>query len=86
MNCLEAWLDAFLLLYFHRADRKSALPISSDDAMRAEAYLWLARNAEAAGLAREACSYATVVVTLFQAPALVDEAKKILAAHPEENE
>ena len=59
---------------------------ASDDAMRAEAYLWLARNAEAAGLAREACSYATVVVTLFQAPALVDEAKKILAAHPEENE
>ena len=58
----------------------------SDAARRAQAYLWLAKNAEAAGRPREACSYATVIVTLFDDPALADEAKKILSAHPEESE
>ena len=34
--------------------------------------------------ARDACAYATVVVSLFDDAALAAEARKILEAHPEE--
>ena len=57
---------------------------ASDAGRRAQGYLWLARNSEAAGDFRSACAYATVVLTLFDDAALSAEARKILAAHPEE--
>lgn len=57
---------------------------SADAARRVEAYLWLAKNCEAKGDAFGACAYATVVATLFDDKAMADEARKILAAHPEE--
>lgn len=70
-----------------RADAalKEAVKLNSADASRrARSYLWLARNSEAMTDYRGACAYATVVTTLFDDPGLVAEAKKILAAHPEE--
>lgn len=57
---------------------------ASDAARRAEAYLWLAKNAEASGDFREACSYATVLASLFDDENLAAEARKILEAHPGE--
>ena len=64
---------------------KEAVTLNASDAgRRAQAYLWLARNAEAKGDPRGACAYATVVVSLFDDAALVDAARKILEAHPEE--
>ena len=64
---------------------KEALKLNAADAgARAKAYLWLARNSERAGNARDACAYATVVVSLFDDAALAAEARKILEAHPEE--
>ncbi len=69
------------------ADRtlKEAVKLNAkDNAARAQAYLWLARNCEAMTNYRGACAYATVVLTLFDDRALVAEAQKILDAHPEE--
>ncbi len=69
------------------ADRtlKEAVTLNAtDNAARASAYLWLARNCEAMTDYRGACAYATVVLTLFDDPVLTAEAKKILDAHPEE--
>ena len=44
----------------------------------------LAKNAEQKGDAQSACAYATVVVSLFEGEKdLCEEAKRILAAHPE---
>ena len=64
---------------------QEALKLNAADAgARAKAYLWLARNSERAGNARDACAYATVVVSLFDDAALAAEARKILEAHPEE--
>ena len=51
--------------------------------LRAEAYVALARNAEAKGDAATAVKYATVVTALFSDAELCAEAKKILDAHPE---
>lgn len=68
------------------ADRtlKEAVKLnSSDAARRGRAYLWLAKNCESMTDYRGACAYATVVVTLFDDEALVDEASKIVQAHPE---
>ena len=50
---------------------------------RAEAYVALARNAEAKGDVETARKYATVVTALFADAELCAEAKKILDAHPE---
>ncbi len=69
------------------ADRtlKEAVRLNAaHNAERAQAYLWLARTCEAMTDFRGACAYATVVLTLFDDPAFVAEAKKILDAHPEE--
>jgi len=55
----------------------------SDPALRAKAYLWLARNCESMTDYRNACAYATVVLTLFDDEALSEEARKIVNAHPE---
>ena len=64
---------------------KEALKLNAADAgVRAKAYCWLARNSERAGNLRDACAYATVVVSLFDDAALAAEARKILEAHPEE--
>ena len=45
--------------------------------------LTLAKNAEQRGDVQSACSYASVVVSLFDDKDLCEEAKRILAAHPE---
>ncbi len=69
------------------ADRtlKEAVSLNAaDNAARARAYLWLARNCEAMTDYRGACAYATVVLTLFDDSGLTAEAKKILEAHPGE--
>ena len=50
---------------------------------RAEAYVALARNAEAKGDVETSRKYATVVTALFSDAELCAEAKKILDAHPE---
>ena len=50
---------------------------------RAEAYVALARNAEAKGDVETARKYATVVTSLFADEELCAEAKKLLDAHPE---
>ena len=63
---------------------KRAVTLNAENARaRAEAYLALAKNAEAKGEADTACSYATVVVSLFDDEKFCAEAKRILAAHPE---
>jgi len=64
---------------------KEAVQLSArDNARRAEAYVWLAKNCEAMTDYRGAVAYAMIVVSLFDDRAALDEAKKILAAHPEE--
>ena len=55
-------------------------------AARAEAYVMLAKTAEAKGNVESAVAYATVVTSLFDENAFVEEAKKIIAAHPEKKE
>ena len=61
-----------------------AVELGSDSPrLRAEAYLALAKNAEAKGDAESARKYATVVATLFSDAELCAEAKKLLDAHPE---
>lgn len=49
-----------------------------DPTKRAKAYLWLAKNAVAAGDTQNACAYATVVITLFEDDEITAEAQKIL--------
>ena len=51
---------------------------ASDNARRARAYLWLAKNAVARGDMESAKGYATVVVTLFEDDEVVSEAQKII--------
>lgn len=51
---------------------------AADNARRARAYLWLAKNASSRGDAESAKGYATVVVTLFDDPEIVPEAQKII--------
>ena len=73
---------------FERADAtlKKAIALNASDSCvhaRAEAYLTLAKNAEQRGDVQSACSYASVVVSLFDDKDLCGEAKRILAAHPE---
>jgi len=71
---------------FERADAtlKRAVALNNLNARRrAQAYIALAKNAEAHGDNKTACAYATVVTSLFDDEALVAEAKKILASHPE---
>jgi tetratricopeptide (TPR) repeat protein len=64
-----------------------ALNSGEDDAARrAEAYLKLALNCEANSDPRGACAYATILTSLFDDDRTVAEAKRILAAHPEEVE
>ena len=64
---------------------KEAVQLNArDNARRAEAYLWLAKNCEAMTDYRGAVAYATIVVTLFDDRAAAAEAQKILDAHPEE--
>ena len=66
---------------------KEAVKLNASDAsMRAKAYLYLARTREADGDVRGACDYATVVVTLFDDPEILAEAKKILSQHSKERE
>ena len=66
---------------------KEAVKLNASDAsMRAKAYLYLARTREADGDVRGAMDYATVVVTLFDDPEVLSEARKILAGHPKERE
>ena len=74
---------------FDEADRslKMAIALNSADAKaRAEAYLTLAKNAQAKGDGRSARAYATVVTSLFSDPALLAEAQKILSRHAEDDE
>ncbi len=73
--------------YHGEADRtlKEAVKLNAKHtAARAQAYLQLARNSEARTDYRNACAYATVVLTLFDDATLTAEAQKILDAHPEE--
>ena len=64
---------------------KEAVQLNArDNARRAEAYVWLAKNCEAMTDYRGAVAYATIVVSLFDDRAAAAEAKKILEAHPEE--
>lgn len=56
---------------------------ASDVNRRATAYLWLAKNCEASTDYRGAFKYATVVETLFDDPALLAEAKRIIDANRE---
>ena len=66
---------------------KEAVKLNASDAsMRAKAYLYLAKTREADGDPREAVEYATVVVTLFDDPEVLAEAKKILSQHSSERE
>ena len=74
---------------FDEADHslKMAIALNSADAKaRAEAYLTLAKNAQAKGDGRSARAYATVVTSLFSDPALLAEAQKILSRHAEDDE
>ena len=71
---------------FDKADvtLKRAIQLNAANASaRAEAYLLLAKNASARGDGQSAVAYATVVTSLFDEPAVVAEAKKIIEAHPE---
>lgn len=62
-----------------QATLREAVALNADDnARRARAYLWLARNAQARGDTESAAGYATVVATLFDDPALVKEAERIV--------
>ena len=64
---------------------RKAVSLSKDDpALRGTAYLALARNSEAKGDLRQACAYATVVVTLYSDSELCAAARKILDAHAKE--
>ena len=66
------------------ANLKKAIALNSANARaRAEAYVALAKNAEAMGDHRSAVAYATVVVSLFDDDQLCAEAKRLLSAHPE---
>ncbi len=66
------------------ATLRRAVELNAADARaRAEAYVALAKNAEAAGRVKDAVAYATVIVSLFSDEALCAEAKKVLDAHPE---
>ena len=83
---LEAGRIAFQLGEFEAAERDSRLAVELNEkntARRLQAYLTLAKTCEAMGKLRDACGYATVVVTLFDDPAAAAEAQKILKAHPE---
>lgn len=51
---------------------------------RAEAYITLAKNCEIRKDFKTACAYATVIVSLFEEGKYSEEARKILAAHPED--
>lgn len=51
---------------------------ATDNARRAKAYLWLAKNAAEQGDVEAAKGYATVVVTLFEDSEIVSEAQKIV--------
>ena len=63
---------------------KKAIALNAANARaRAEAYVALAKNAEAMGDHRSAAAYATVVVSLFDDDQLCEEAKRILSAHSE---
>ncbi len=53
---------------------------ANDGARRAQAYLWLAKNALARGDKEGAAGYATVVATLFEDGGAVGEANRILEA------
>lgn len=66
------------------ATLKNAVALNGNSPRRrAQAYVALAKNAEAHGDSKTACAYATVVISLFDDETFVGEAKKILAAHPE---
>jgi len=74
---------------FDRAEAtlKRAVALNGTDAgARGAAYLALAVNSEAKKDFKSACAYATVVVSLYDDQKLCAEAKKILAAHPQEDE
>lgn len=61
------------------ATLKEAVSLNAtDNARRAKAYLWLAKNAVAHGDVESAKGYATVVVTLFEDTETVPEAQKII--------
>ena len=71
---------------YEAADRalKEAVRLLADAPQRrAEAYWHLAENAESAGRLKDACAYATVVVSLFESSEFAPAARRILAAHPE---
>ena len=53
---------------------------ASDNARRAKAYIWLARNAFLGGDMDTAEGYATVVITLFDDEAANKEAQSVLDA------
>lgn len=66
------------------ATLRRAVTLNADNARaRAEAYLALAENAAAQGDRKSAAGYATVVVSLFDDPALTAAAEKILKANGE---
>lgn len=66
---------------------KEAVKLNPDNAsQRAKAYLYLAKTREAGSDFRGACDYATVVVTLFDDPDVLSEAKKILSTHSKERQ
>lgn len=54
---------------------------SADPLRRCRSYLWLAKNAAAAGDPAKAALYATYVVSLFDDPDSVREAERILTTH-----
>ena len=66
---------------------KKAISLNEANAhARAEAYLTLAKNAGERDDWKSAIAYATVVTSLFDDKEICDEAKKIVAAHPEARE
>ena len=74
---------------FDQADLtlKKAIGLNASNArVRAEAYVLLAKNAEAKGDWKSAVAYATVVMSLFDDAALCAEAKKIVDDHLEARE
>lgn len=69
------------------ATLKKAITLNANNARaRAEAYVTLAKNAGARGDWKSAVAYATVVVSLFDESEFVDEAKRLIAEHPEAKE
>ncbi len=71
---------------YDRAEKtlKEAIALNAANATaRAEAYVTLAKNADAKGDWASACAYATVVTSLFDDEKFCAEARKILADHPE---